>query len=455
MPESNQPNMPLYPWEGRAILLVDLDAFFASVEQRDHPEWRGKPVIVGGKADSRGVVSTASYEARAFGVHSAMPSSQAARLCPHAIWTPGDHHRYKEVSNQVMDILHNETPFVQQVSIDEAFLDVTPNAINREHPVAIAQRIQHAVEALGITCSIGVGTTKSIAKIASDMDKPRGLTVVFPGSERTFLDPLPVRAMSGVGKSAEEKLKCACIKTLGDVVEAGPDRLMQLLGKNGYTIWLRASGQEDTPVQEDDSVKSVSSEMSFATDITTTSEVHAALATMATKVGRRLRKKGLKGSTLTLKLRYHDRSLRTIQKALPQPSDDDLAFIPILKTMLQEIWREGVAVRLIGVGMSGFDEQPYQTSLFDLIEDTDTKVRSQSKSFEDAFDFDSHFRPVVSPDSDPKPLTIDKEKRRQLLTATDALKDRFGDSAIRFGHEVKSLQNTTGTSSKNVEDYNL
>ena len=453
MPTSHQPNIPLYPWEGRAVLLVDLDAFFASVEQHDHPEWRGKPVIVGGKADSRGVVATASYEARKFGVHSAMPSSQAARLCPDAIWVPGNHHRYKEMSSQVMAILHNETPFVQQVSIDEAFLDVTPNAVNREHPVIIAQRIQQSVEALGITCSIGIGTTKSIAKIASDMDKPRGLTAVFPGSERTFLDPLPVRIMSGVGQSAEEKLKRAGLKTLGDVVVAGPDRLTQLLGKNGYTLWLRASGGEDTPVEEDDSVKSVSSEMSFATDLTTTPEVHAALATMAAKVGRRLRKKGLKGSTLTLKLRYHDRSLRTVQKALPQPTDDDLAFIPILQTMLPEIWREGVAVRLIGVGMSGFDEQPYQMSLFDLPVDSASQSNSPKESFNPSFEYDSHFRSQTLPEIAPKPLIEDDTKRRQLLTATDALKERFGDAAIRFGHEVRSLQNTTGSSSKNIEDY--
>ena len=159
-------------WEGRAILLVDLDAFFASVEQLDHPGWRGKPVIVGGDPDKRGVVSTASYEAREYGVHSAMPSSQAKRLCPDAIWTKGRFDRYREMSNAIMALLHEETPFVQQVSIDEAFLDVTPNEVNREHPILVAQRIQRRVEELGVTCSVGVGTSKTVAKIASDMDKP-------------------------------------------------------------------------------------------------------------------------------------------------------------------------------------------------------------------------------------------------------------------------------------------
>ena len=186
-------------WHGPAILLVDLDAFFASVEQLDHPGWRGKPVIVGGDPDKRGVVSTASYEARVFGVRSAMPSSQAARLCPDAIWTHGHYGRYREMSKKIMGILLDESPRIQQVSIDEAFLDVSPTAHVNEHPILIAQRIQKRVADLGVTCSIGLGTTKTIAKIASDMDKPQGLTIVYPGREKDFLSPLPIRTMSGVG----------------------------------------------------------------------------------------------------------------------------------------------------------------------------------------------------------------------------------------------------------------
>lgn len=187
----NDSDAYLPPWEGPAILLVDLDAFFASVEQLDHPAWRGKPVIVGGDADAHGVVSTCSYEARAFGVRSAMASSLARALCPEAIWTHGHFHRYREVSAAIMAILRDETPHVQQISIDEAFMDITPTAVNTEHPVLVAQRIQERVTALGVTCSIGVGTSKSVAKIASDRDKPRGLTVVFPGTEAAFLEKLP------------------------------------------------------------------------------------------------------------------------------------------------------------------------------------------------------------------------------------------------------------------------
>ena len=180
----------LQPWTGPAILLVDLDAFFASVEQLDHPAWRGKPVIVGGDADKHGVVSTASYEARAYGVHSAMAASAARELCPQAIWTHGHFDRYKEMSARVMAILHDESPHVQQVSIDEAFVDVSPTEVNSEHPAAIADRIQKRVAHLGVTCSIGVGTSKTVAKIASDLDKPRGLTVIYPGSELDLLFPL-------------------------------------------------------------------------------------------------------------------------------------------------------------------------------------------------------------------------------------------------------------------------
>lgn len=171
-----------FAWDGPAIGLLDLDAFFASVEQLDHPEWRGRPLIVGGSPDRRGVVSTASYEARRYGVHSAMPSATAARLCPDAIWTQGNFPRYREVSAQVMDVLLQETPLVEQVSIDEAFFDVTPGRYSKESPVAICRRVIERVSELGVTCSIGIGVNKTVAKIASEREKPRGLTVVMPGT---------------------------------------------------------------------------------------------------------------------------------------------------------------------------------------------------------------------------------------------------------------------------------
>ena len=421
--------MPLEPWEGPAILLVDLDAFFASVEQLDHPAWRGKPVIVGGDADKHGVVSTASYEARPYGVRSAMPSSTARRLCPDAIWTHGRFDRYREVSNAIMAILRSETPHVQQVSIDEAFLDVTPTVVNREHPVRVAQRIQRRVEELGVTCSIGAGTSKTIAKIASDMDKPRGLTVVYPGSERDFLAPLPVRVMSGIGASAEEKLKSRGIRTLGQLADADLRMLERVFGKLGRVMHVRANGGDDAPVEQDDAVKSVSNEMTFATDLTRREDVEAAIATMAAKVGRRLRRKGLRGRTLALRVKFDDLSVRSVQRQLPRPSDDELAYTPLLYAMVDEVWRPGTPLRLIGVGMSGFSEEGVvQESLFDVAE--------------------------AAPSADDvEPVVRDERKRRGLIEATDLVKDRFGEAAVRFGHELRNEENTTGSSSKNPADY--
>ena len=421
--------LPLEPWEGSAILLVDLDAFFASVEQLDHPAWRGKPVIVGGDADKHGVVSTASYEARPYGVRSAMPSSTARRLCPDAIWTHGRFDRYREVSNAIMAILRSETPHVQQVSIDEAFLDVTPTVVNREHPVRVAQRIQRRVEELGVTCSIGAGTSKTIAKIASDMDKPRGLTVVYPGSERDFLAPLPVRVMSGIGASAEEKLKSRGIRTLGQPADADLRMLERVFGKLGRVMHVRANGGDDAPVEQDDAVKSVSNEMTFATDLTRREDVEAAIATMAAKVGRRLRRKGLRGRTLALRVKFDDLSVRSVQRQLPRPSDDELAYTPLLYAMVDEVWRPGTPLRLIGVGMSGFSEEGVvQESLFDVAE--------------------------AAPSADDvEPVVRDERKRRGLIEATDLVKDRFGEAAVRFGHELRNEENTTGSSSKNPADY--
>ena len=427
--EASARPLPLEPWEGPAILLVDLDAFFASVEQLDHPAWRGKPVIVGGDADKHGVVSTASYEARPYGVRSAMPSSTARRLCPDAIWTHGRFDRYREVSNAIMAILRSETPHVQQVSIDEAFLDVTPTAVNREHPVRVAQRIQRRVEELGVTCSIGAGTSKTIAKIASDMDKPRGLTVVYPGSERDFLAPLPVRVMSGIGASAEEKLKSRGIRTLGQLADTDLRMLERVFGKLGRVMHVRANGGDDAPVEQDDAVKSVSNEMTFATDLTRREDVEAAIATMAAKVGRRLRRKGLRGRTLALRVKFDDLSVRSVQRQLPRPSDDELAYTPLLYAMVDEVWRPGTPLRLIGVGMSGFSEEGVvQESLFDVAE--------------------------AAPSADDvEPVVRDERKRRGLIEATDLVKDRFGEAAVRFGHELRNEENTTGSSSKNPADY--
>ncbi len=421
---------PLYgaetPWEGPAILLVDLDAFFASVEQLDHPQWRGKPVIVGGDPTKRGVVSTASYEARRFGVHSAMPSVTAARLCPNAIWTAGNFHRYREVSRQVMDILYRESPHLMQVSIDEAFLDISPTRANKTHPVVVAKRIQREVDALGLTCSIGLGTSKSVAKIASDRRKPHGLTVVEPGEERAFLAPLPVKVMSGIGPVAQKNLLHFGIRTLDDLTRADESILKKIFGKNHIMMRERALGM-DTPVEDiPEPTKSVSNEISVAESVCERRDIEALIATMAHKVGRRLRRKNLEGKTLHLKVRFEDLSIRTCQRKIPSLGTNDLTWIPHLHAMLDEVWQEGSLIRLIGVGVSGFEDEPIQEQLFDPLSDD---LKNQ------------------------KTLVAHGKEHGDLLEASDRIAEKFGEGILRFGHELRTYGKTTGSSSKNPEDY--
>lgn len=411
------------PWEGRAILLVDLDAFFASVEQLDHPEWRGKPVIVGGQAGKRGVVSTCSYEARAFGVRSAMPSVTAERLCPDAIWTSSHFDRYHEVSAAVMDILYAESPLLERVSIDEAFLDVTPGRFSKESPVSIAARIQERVSELGVSCSIGVASGKSVAKIASDMDKPRGLTVVYPGSEAAFLAPMDVRSMPGIGKSSAAKLHARGIKTLGDLAAADASKLRDVFGINSAAFVERAWGIDERPVETVREVKSISHERTFTQDLVERADIEDALDYLGSMVGRRLRRKGMAGHTVTIKLRYADLSKRTAQSGLSGQCDDETVFIPAAKDLVGQIWRPGDAVRLVGLGISGFEARDEQMGLFD----------SAAPGEELGEDDGQHAR----------------ASSRELLGAADAVRDRFGDDKLKFGRQLKLRAETTGTSSKN------
>ncbi|MBE6469493.1 MAG: DNA polymerase IV [Coriobacteriaceae bacterium] len=392
-------------WTGPAIGLLDLDAFFASVEQLDHPEWRGKPVIVGGSPDERGVVSTASYEARVYGVRSAMPSAQARRLCPDAIWTRGRFDRYREMGALVMGILADETPYIDRASIDEAFFDITPGRFSAENPVEIAGRIARRVSELGITCSIGLGRNKTVAKIASERDKPRGLTVVTPGTERVFLAPLPVRAMSGVGKRAEAALARAGIRTLGQLAEASEERLSPIFGVNAARMRTRAAGGEVSAVRAIDAaeeVKSVSNERTFPRDLTDPGDVEAAIALLGASVGRRLRARGLAGRTVTVKLKYSFGEGHTVQRRLEHPTDDENVFVPVAVELLRGIWTPGTHVRLAGVGVSGFEQAgSVQTDLFCEVDD----------------------RGAVASD------------RRELSVTMDRLRERFGAGVVGFGRE--------------------
>ena len=437
--DSAQFNLP-DEWVGRAIMLLDLDAFFASVEQLDHPAWRGKPVIVGGNPEARGVVSTASYEARTYGVHSAMPSSTAKRLCPNAFWTPGRFSRYREISRQVMSIMEDESPALEQVSIDEAFLDITPSRAQTEHPAAIAQRIQQRVCELGITCSIGLGRSKAIAKTASEAHKPRGLTIVPPGYEEAFLADLPTKAMSGIGPAAQQALRKFGITTLGQVAQADDVILNHVFGKNASLMRDRCRGCDDSPVTHPAGAKSVSNEMSFAVDLTSREDIEAALSTVAAKVGRRMRMNGLVGSTLSLKLRRGDFSVHSAQCHLDTPCDDEYVITPILFDLLDRVWRPGDSVRLVGCALTHIEEvgAPLQETLFDVADEA---------------------KPDDSSTTEPNTQAAQRARMKRedvragLKAATDSVRDRFGETALQYGSELRTTRNLTGSSSKNPADY--
>jgi DNA polymerase-4 len=392
------------PWAGRAVLHVDMDAFFASVEQLDHPEWRGLPVVVGGSPDSRGVIAAASYEARRYGVRSAMPSAIAKRLLPsYAVWTRGHFERYGEMSSQVFAIFESFTPEVQGASIDEAYLDATPGA-DGPHPFEAAVRIQDAVDALGLSCSIGVASNKTVAKIASDRDKPHGITVVWPGTEAAFLAPLAVRLMPGVGPTTAARLVALGIKTLGELARLDDDTARQVLGSHGPSTVRRAAGLDTRPVREREPVKSVSNERTFATDLRDRGEVRDMVAGLAEHVAARVRRKGLKGRTVHLKVRFSDFSTRTAQRTLDEPADDSGHIQGAARALLDALWAPGVGVRLLGVGVSGFGDAPLQLALLD----------------------------EASGARDDRRAAIDR--------AVDELRERFGDDAVRFGTRKAALR---------------
>jgi DNA polymerase-4 len=377
-------------------------------------------VIVGGSPERRGVVSTASYEARQYGVHSAMPSARAKALCPDAIWAPPRFHRYKELADAVRVIFAEETPRVQPVSIDEAYLDVTPGRYVAEDPVAIAERIRSRIAELGITASVGVASTKTVAKIASDHDKPDGLTVVRPGGEAKFLAPLPIRAMPGIGPRSADRLHELGIRTLGDLAAVDAETARQVLGSHGWGLVQRAQGCDTRDVHGGAPVKSVSNERTFAHDLRTASEVVPVVEALLGKVSRRLRDKGITGRTLTLKIRFSDFSTRTVQRTLPQPSDDELELLPIARELLASVWTPGVGVRLLGVGVSGFDDRAEQLSLSD--QGAGTTVHGA---------------------------------RGDLVRSIDAVRERFGDEAVRFGRELRPGRGSSASSGADEGDESV
>jgi DNA polymerase-4 len=384
----------------RKIIHVDLDAFFCSVEELKQPALYGKPFAVGGNADERGVVSSCSYAARRLGVRSAMPMARAQHICPSLLVLPPDFHTYQYYSQQVMTCLHGMSPLVEQVSIDEAFLDVSDL---RQPGVGIAEQLQkHIRDQTGLPSSLGVAANKLVAKIATDAGKaahrgdtpPCAITIVPPGGEAAFLARLPVQAMWGVGPKTAAKLERMQIITLGDLARQPEALLVSAFGKNGIDLLRHAQGVDDTPIVMSRDVQSISQETTFRRDTADRSTLHLTIRRHAEQVGRRLRQEGMVASTVRIKLRWHDFTTFTRQETLPMSFDQDSIIFNTALRLFDHLWSVGRPVRLLGVGVSGLSACVRQLSLWDT----------------------------------------PGEKERRLLEALDELQKKFGKEIIhRYG----------------------
>jgi DNA polymerase-4 len=345
----------------RKIMHLDMDAFFASVEQADNPGLRGKPVIVGGEV--RGVVCAASYEARRFGVHSAMPVFQAKKLCPHAFFLPVRMGRYKEVSSAVMEILRAISPVVEQVSIDEAFVDITGTERLHGDLSDLCRRIKSLVrQSASLTCSIGIAPNKFLAKIASDYKKPDGLTILEPERVEEFLRRLPVGKIPGVGKKTGEELRKLGIVFVADMLKFPPGYFEARFGKWGAVLHARAMGIDHSPVEPCTAPKSVSAENTLACDTDDTAELEKMLMSQAEEVGRELRQMGFRARTVTLKIKLSDFKTITRSRTLPEPFDTTDILFGTGQKLLEEL-KPGQKVRLIGIGASNFHCGPSQMNI--------------------------------------------------------------------------------------------
>lgn len=342
----------------RHIIHADLDAFYAAVEQMDNPELRGKPVLVGGSPQSRGVVATASYEAREYGVHSAMPMATAVRQCPQGIVIRPRFDRYREMSRQVMDIFRQLTELVEPLSLDEAYLDITEVVEEGTLPLGAAIALKHRVkQETGLNVSIGLATCKSVAKIASDLEKPDGLVVVPPGEEHAFLAPLPVAKLWGIGPKTAERLHVDGVETIGDLAQQPEEWFARRFGKRADNIRAKAQGQDDEPVKTERVAKSISAETTFAEDINEPSELKEVLGKLADYVSRHLERKQVTGRTVTVKLRLADFTTLTRQTTLPFTTSSQQAILDTAWRLLNGELAPGRSFRLLGVGMSGFYEE--------------------------------------------------------------------------------------------------
>ena len=344
-----------------SVLHLDLDAFYASVEQRDKPSLRGKPVIVGG-IGGRGVVSTASYEARKYGVHSAMSTREARSRCPHAAFLYPRFPAYRDTSERVMGLLRSVSPLVEPLSLDEAFVDLEQSALDDlgvDAVTAFAEDLRRRVHDVteGLTASVGVGSSKFIAKVASDLEKPDGLVVVAPGTERDLLRPMRVKVIPGVGPATDERLRRAGIHTVADLESVSREELVRLVGKaHGSSLFQLARADDDRPVVADQEAKSVSVESTYDTDLTDGVVMEGLVTRQAREVSERLQKHGLSGRTVTLKVRLYDFTTLSRSATLPSPTDATATIGRLARALLAELIASGATsggVRLLGVGVSG------------------------------------------------------------------------------------------------------
>lgn len=339
----------------RWIMHIDMDAFFASVEQLDNPELNGKALIVGGQS-CRGVVSTCSYEARKFGVHSAMPMVEARRLCPHAEFLPGRMWRYEEVSREIMRIFHEEAPLVEQLSIDEAFLDVSGMERLSGDVRNVGWRIKERIKnEIGLTCSVGLAPNKFLAKMASDLQKPDGFTVITHEKARSFIAPLPVTKIFGIGGAAKQMLAQFGIATIGQLANADRSILQKVFGKNADKVQQLAMGMDDRPVVPETAPKSIGRETTFEKDLYTFEDCKAAILELSGQTGYRLRNKGYSGRTVTLKVKFKD--FKIITRSISSEGDiscDEEIFNLAVKLLKEVAYENGV--RLLGVTVSNLQD---------------------------------------------------------------------------------------------------
>jgi len=381
----------------KQIIHLDMDAFYPAVEVLDNPALKGKPVIVGG-SQKRGVVSSASYEARKFGVHSAQPIATAVRLCPDGLFLPVRMSRYKEVSKHIFKIFCQFTPLVEPLSIDEAFLDVTGSQRLLGQAKDIAKKIKQTVfEETGLTVSAGVAPSKFVAKIASDMEKPDGLTIVPHGKVREFLDPLPIKKMWGVGKVTQVALAKLNIRTFRDLSQVPPEVLEKKFGKQGVKMHLLSTGIDDRDVEPAHDIKSIGHEQTYLEDINDKDMAKKELLSLANKTARRMRRENVTGKSVTLKVKYNDFVQITRSKTLPKPIDDGFQIYSTACSLLEKTEVGKRPIRLLGISLS-------QLSLLET--ERQLTIFNQEES---------------------------SQKRKRLNTALDSLHEKHGDKSIRPG----------------------